>query len=81
MRFNWNKNFEKLKVDMITFCLIVMTFLSCQDTTSNEKAASNTLEESPDVIDQKTMIDGANVLAFGPDNVLFAGDSKNGKMS
>lgn len=61
-----------LKLSFIASCLLIV--MSC-----NQKMADATSKTNKPSIDlnNKTLA-GANVLAFGPENVLFVGDSKAG---
>lgn len=58
----------------------ILLSMGCKETANNQLAVADNEEKSLLAINDNTSIDGANVLAFGPDNVLFIGDSKAGKL-
>ncbi|MEM6516783.1 MAG: hypothetical protein AAF688_11420 [Bacteroidota bacterium] len=69
-----------MKVQLILLSTLLLLSVSCKDKTNNETTVALNEEKSATVIDDNILIDGANVLAFGPDNILFVGDSKGSKL-
>ena len=69
-----------MKVQLILLSTFLLLSVSCKEKTNNEPTVAFNGEKSATVIDDNILIDGANVLAFGPDNILFVGDSKGGKL-
>lgn len=69
---------------MKTKITLLFTFLllsiSCKDTAKNQVATTDNEDKSSLTLNDVSLLPGANVLAFGPDNVLFIGDSKAGKL-
>ena len=58
----------------------ILLSISCKDTTKNEVALGDNESKASLELKDNHLINGADVLAFGPDNVLFIGDSKAGKL-
>ncbi|MEM7549822.1 MAG: hypothetical protein AAF363_09110 [Bacteroidota bacterium] len=79
MRFNSNHYIKAVKLPIslmkmqaIVFSMLLFISVSCVDTSRTEEESS--------VLNENMLINGADVLAFGPDNVLFVGDSKGAKL-
>ncbi|MEO0572650.1 MAG: hypothetical protein AAF039_13170 [Bacteroidota bacterium] len=69
-----------MKIKMILLFTSTLLLIGCKDTTENKIATMDNEAEPLLAINDDTVIDGANVLAFGPDDVLFIGDSRAGKL-
>ena len=69
-----NLSVSLIKIQTAVFSLLLLLPVGCVDTPVHEEKASVT------VINENMLVDGADVLAFGPDNVLFVADSKGGKL-
>lgn len=66
-----------MKNPTILFMAVVL-FVSCQQSATKE---TNLTSEEPNMSNHPSMeLDGASILAFGPENVLFIGDSKGAKI-
>jgi len=57
--------------------MLLLLSVSCKETTNSDIAVVSNEEKSSVIPNDNTVLNGANVLAFGPDNVLFIGDSQN----
>ncbi|MEO0528825.1 MAG: hypothetical protein AAFZ89_16450 [Bacteroidota bacterium] len=69
-----------MKIQMTFFSMCLLLSSSCKDTANKELSIADDKEVSSEAITDNRLMDGANVLAFGPDNILFIGDSKGGKL-
>lgn len=69
-----------MKKQITLFSMFLLLSVSCKDTSNNKNDITKNEENSSKVINDNMLINGANVLAFGPDNILFVGDSKGGKV-
>ncbi len=66
-----------LKLPAACYVVCLLWAISCKD----PSVASKEEEQEPSALmNGNSLISGANVLAFGPDNILFIGDSKAGKL-
>ena len=63
-----------MKLQSILVCTIGLILAGCTSNTADSPTAS--ISVAPD-LPENIDLDGADVLAFGPENVLFIGDSKN----
>ncbi len=61
-----------------TLILAVLFLVSCQKGVTKQTALND--QESKISENQDTFLNGATILAFGPENVLFIGDSKGAKI-
>ncbi|MEO1030930.1 MAG: hypothetical protein AAFX55_05980 [Bacteroidota bacterium] len=67
-----------MKPQITLFSMLLLLSMSCKEANDNMATVNNTnAETSPLVINDDMTLTGANVLAFGPENVLFIGDSNN----
>lgn len=71
------KMIKKTKFQLIALGLLAAMTTSCKQSNSGDIASSS---EENLVASSQADLTGANVLAFGPDNVLFIGDSKGAKV-
>ena len=71
-----------MKLTQILSGLLVLLAISCKQGESNNFADSSVGSESEGktILSNDTKLPGASILAFGPDNVLFVGDSKGAKI-
>lgn len=69
-----------MKIQLILLGLFLLLFVGCKDASKEQASIADNQEKSLSFLDDSALINGANVLAFGPDNVLFVGDSKAGKL-
>ncbi|MEM9078348.1 MAG: hypothetical protein AAGC43_14995, partial [Bacteroidota bacterium] len=69
-----------MKIKMTLLCTVIFFSISCKDTAKNQVATTDNEDKSSLILNDATLISGANILAFGPDNVLFIGDSKASKL-
>ncbi|MEM9001443.1 MAG: hypothetical protein AAGB24_14365 [Bacteroidota bacterium] len=60
--------------------LFLLSSIGCKDTTNNKLTVVGDEGKSSMALNDNMLIGGANILAFGPNNVLFIGDSKAGKL-
>lgn len=68
-----------MRIQITLFCLSLLLLGSCKDASNNDPSITDS-EEKSSIINDNMLIDGATILAFGPENVLFIGDSKGGKV-
>ncbi|MEM6540744.1 MAG: hypothetical protein AAF634_06255 [Bacteroidota bacterium] len=68
-----------MKIPTALFMMSLLLSLGCKDTANNDLPIEQEAESSMALHDN-LLLEGASVLAFGPDNVLFIGDSKGGKI-
>ncbi|MEO0507297.1 MAG: hypothetical protein AAF090_14175 [Bacteroidota bacterium] len=69
-----------MKTQITLLGLFLLVSIGCKDQSINLPTTADSTDKSSIVLDDKVWLNGANVLAFGPDNVLFIGDSKAGKL-
>ena len=69
-----------MKIQITLFSMLLLLSFGCKDSSDNKLAVADSEDKSSIEIHDNMLIDGANILAFGPDNVLFIGDSKGGKL-
>ena len=71
-----------MKFKQILLGLLVLLVMSCKQSESNNGADSSIDSESKDetILSKNAELPGATILAFGPENVLFVGDSKGAKI-
>ncbi|MEL7271030.1 MAG: hypothetical protein AAGL34_15765 [Bacteroidota bacterium] len=69
-----------MKTQITLLGLFLLVSIGCKDQSTNLPTTADSTDKSSTVLDDKVWLNGANVLAFGPDNVLFIGDSKAGKL-
>ncbi|MEM9076187.1 MAG: hypothetical protein AAGC43_04065 [Bacteroidota bacterium] len=71
-----------MKLTQILLGLLVLLAVSCKQGESNGNADSSidseSMQENP--FPKSAELPGASILAFGPENVLFVGDSKGAKI-
>lgn len=69
-----------MKIQLIAFGFLAVLLASCKQDKAKDVAISDTQTTMYSEIVRKSALSGANVLAFGAENVLFIGDSKAGKI-
>ncbi|MEM9361447.1 MAG: hypothetical protein AAGA43_02380 [Bacteroidota bacterium] len=69
-----------MKIRLTLLGIFLLLVVGCKDASKEQTSIIDNREKSLSVLDDGALINGANVLAFGPDNVLFIGDSKAGKL-
>ena len=69
-----------MKFQVAILMVLVLSVTSCSQSTTNDNPSSEANSEKKSDLPSNTKLTGANVLAFGPENVLFIGDSKGGKI-
>ncbi|MEM9679717.1 MAG: hypothetical protein AAF901_05285 [Bacteroidota bacterium] len=69
-----------MKKQTLFVSMLLLLSLGCKDSSNDELEISGSQEKSSIIIKDNMLVDAANILAFGPDNVLFIGDSKGAKI-
>ncbi|MEL7269188.1 MAG: hypothetical protein AAGL34_06420 [Bacteroidota bacterium] len=71
-----------MKFQPILFLLLVTCISACKQGDTKDTAQTDTASETTGAvaISNEAKLPGASILAFGPDNVLFIGDSKGARI-
>ena len=71
-----------MKFQPILFLLLVSCISACKQGDAKDTAQTDTASETTGAvaISNEAKLPGASILAFGPDNVLFIGDSKGARI-
>ncbi|MEO1653468.1 MAG: hypothetical protein AAFU64_07990 [Bacteroidota bacterium] len=67
-----------MKNQFMLLALLILLVAACQEGGNSSNESSDSEEEVSMAAEAE--LSGADILAFGPDNVLFVGDSKNAKL-
>ncbi|MEM8762834.1 MAG: hypothetical protein AAGD88_03415 [Bacteroidota bacterium] len=71
-----------MKFQPILLLLLVACITACKQGGTKDMAQTDTESETPNTVEisNEAKLSGASILAFGPENVLFIGDSKGARI-
>ncbi|MEM6895143.1 MAG: hypothetical protein AAF554_15715 [Bacteroidota bacterium] len=71
-----------MKFQPILLLLLVACIAACKQGGTKDMAQTDTESETPNTVEisNEAKLSGASILAFGPENVLFIGDSKGARI-